>query len=247
MGTLSNILIPPPSLYYPHTSSPRYPRPSTRSPPPVTAWGLKASAAISPNMTQVVVTSCQNWLCPYETGFSGPATLSMTLPSGFKPSPVALDNLKQRKMGQQSHEAIVKQRLGEEQREAKDMEEVESGTRPDIASYILREDSLELQFLYLTPEEVCITLPLVRKEIVGNLLPEMEVTIRSDTSPEHFASQSLKLDELSRPTCALCASHSCPKCSSTKPSPSSSSTTSISFTSTRFFSTPILLLLLLRL
>ena len=51
--TLSNILIPPPSLYYPHTSSPRYPRPSTRSPPPVTAWGLKASAAISPNMTQV--------------------------------------------------------------------------------------------------------------------------------------------------------------------------------------------------
>ena len=53
-------------------------------------------------------------------------------------------------MGQQSHEAIVKQRLGEEQREAKDMEEVESGTRPDIASYILREDSLELQFLYVS-------------------------------------------------------------------------------------------------
>ena len=53
-------------------------------------------------------------------------------------------------MGQQSHEAIVKQRLGEEQREAKDMEEVESGTRPDIASYLLREDSLELQFLYVS-------------------------------------------------------------------------------------------------
>merc|ERR1711994_642702 len=104
------------------------------------------------------------------------------------------------------------------------MEEVETGTdtRPDIASYILREDSLELQFLYLTPEEVCVTLPLVREEIVGNLLPEMEVTIRSDTSPEHFASQSLKLEKLSKTTCALCASHSCPKCSSTTP-PSSSS------------------------
>ena len=83
-----------------------------------------------------------------------------------------------------------------------------------------------------------------REEIVGNLLPEMEVTIRSDTSPEHFASQSLKLEELSRPTCALCASHSCPKCSSTTPSSSSSS--SLSFTSVRFFSSPVLLLLLLR-
>ena len=29
-------------------------------------------------------------------------------------------------------------------------EEVETGTRPDIASYILREDSLELQFLYVS-------------------------------------------------------------------------------------------------
>ena len=53
-------------------------------------------------------------------------------------------------MGQQSREAIVKQRFSKEQMEAKDMEEVESGTRPDIASYILREDSLELQFLYVS-------------------------------------------------------------------------------------------------
>ena len=30
------------------------------------------------------------------------------------------------------------------------MEEVESGTRPNIASYLLREDSLELQFLYVS-------------------------------------------------------------------------------------------------
>ena len=32
------------------------------------------------------------------------------------------------------------------------MEEVETGTgtRPDIASYLLREDSLELQFLYVS-------------------------------------------------------------------------------------------------
>ena len=37
-----------------------------------------------------------------------------------------------------------------EQREAKDMEEVETGTRADIASYLLREDSLELQFLYVS-------------------------------------------------------------------------------------------------
>ena len=49
----SNIFIPFSFLSYPHTSSPRYPRPASRSPPPVTAWGLKASAAISPNMTQV--------------------------------------------------------------------------------------------------------------------------------------------------------------------------------------------------
>ena len=43
----------------------------------------QAISRISPNC-QVVVTSCQSWLCPYETGFSGPATLSMTLPSGWK-------------------------------------------------------------------------------------------------------------------------------------------------------------------
>ena len=30
----------------------------------------------------MVVSSCQSWLCPYETGFSGPATLSISLPSG---------------------------------------------------------------------------------------------------------------------------------------------------------------------
>ena len=55
-------------------------------------------------------------------------------------------------MGQQSQEAIVKQRFSKEQREAKDMEEVETGTgtRPNIASYLLREDSLELQFLYVS-------------------------------------------------------------------------------------------------
>ena len=42
----------------------------------------QAISRITPNC-QVVVTSCQSWLCPYETGFSGPATLSMTLPSGW--------------------------------------------------------------------------------------------------------------------------------------------------------------------
>ena len=30
------------------------------------------------------------------------------------------------------------------------MEEVETGTKADIASYLLREDSLELQFLYVS-------------------------------------------------------------------------------------------------
>ena len=75
---------------------------------------------------------------------------SQTSSLGFKPSPAALANLKQRKMGQQSHEAIVKQRLSKEQKEAMSTEEVETGTRPDIASYILREDSLELQFLYVS-------------------------------------------------------------------------------------------------
>ena len=29
-------------------------------------------------------------------------------------------------------------------------EEVETGTKSDIASYLLREDSLELQFLYVS-------------------------------------------------------------------------------------------------
>ena len=53
-------------------------------------------------------------------------------------------------MGHQSQEAIVKQRLSKEQKEAMSTEEVETGTRPDIASYILREDSLELQFLYVS-------------------------------------------------------------------------------------------------
>ena len=78
------------------------------------------------------------------------AESSKTSFSGFKPSQAALDNLKQRKIGQQSQEAIVKQMFSREQREAKDMEEVESGTRPNIASYLLREDSLELQFLYVS-------------------------------------------------------------------------------------------------
>ena len=77
---------------------------------------------------------------------------SQTSSSGFKPTQAALDNLKQRKIGQQSQEAIVKQRFSKEQREAKDTEEVETGTgtRPNIASYLLREDSLELQFLYVS-------------------------------------------------------------------------------------------------
>ena len=68
-----------------------------------------------------------------------------------------------------------------------------------------------------------------REDTVGNLLPEMEVTIWSDTSPEHFASKTLNIESLSRPSCALCASHSCPNCSSKSPSSSSSSSSSYYF------------------
>ena len=75
---------------------------------------------------------------------------SQTSSSGFKPSQAALERLKQRKIGQQSREAIVKKRFRKEQRESMSTEEVETGTRADIATYLLREDSLELQFLYVS-------------------------------------------------------------------------------------------------
>ena len=77
-------------------------------------------------------------------------SLAKPPPPGFKPSQAALDSLKQRKIGQQSREAIVKQRFRKEQRESMSTEEVETGTRADIATYLLREDSLELQFLYVS-------------------------------------------------------------------------------------------------
>merc|ERR1711953_443257 len=102
----------------------------------------------------MVVTSCQSWLCPYETGFSGPATLSISLPSGFKPSLASLNDLMQ------------KTKLREE----------EEKTIITAASYSLHADSINIHFLYLTPEELCLTLPLTREDNVGNLLPEMEVT-----------------------------------------------------------------------
>ena len=63
-----------------------YTRPTTTAlTPPVTAWALEATAELSPNTSEVVVTSCQRWLCPYETGYSGPAVLEVKLPSGFSP------------------------------------------------------------------------------------------------------------------------------------------------------------------
>merc|ERR550517_528548 len=112
------------------------------------------------------------------------------------------------------------------------------------ASFSLRAESIDVHFLYLTPEEVCLTLPLTREDFVGNLLPKMKVTIWSDTSPEHFASKTLDIEALSSPSCALCASHSCPKCSSESPSSSSSSSASYFSSSSSVFLSILVLTLL---
>ena len=56
---------------------------NTEMPPasPVTAYQLELS--VSNRRKQSILKSCQTWLCPYQTGYSGPSLLSITLPSGY--------------------------------------------------------------------------------------------------------------------------------------------------------------------
>ena len=51
---------------------------------PVTAYSLELSAGPSS------LTSCHSWLCPYQTGYSGPALLTLSLPTGVRVEEAAL-------------------------------------------------------------------------------------------------------------------------------------------------------------
>ena len=46
---------------------------------PVTAYSLELSAGPGS-----LLTSCHSWLCPYQTGYSGPALLTISLPTGWR-------------------------------------------------------------------------------------------------------------------------------------------------------------------
>ena len=48
---------------------------------PVTAYQLQLQ--VSNSSDYVYLKTCQTWLCPYQTGYSGPSTVMVTLPSGF--------------------------------------------------------------------------------------------------------------------------------------------------------------------
>ena len=48
---------------------------------PVTAYQMQLS--VSSKGRFVHLKSCQTWLCPYQTGYSGPSTVTLTLPTGF--------------------------------------------------------------------------------------------------------------------------------------------------------------------
>ena len=48
---------------------------------PVTAYQLQLQVTNSSDI--VYLKTCQTWLCPYQTGYSGPSTVMVTLPSGF--------------------------------------------------------------------------------------------------------------------------------------------------------------------
>merc|ERR1719319_293874 len=161
-----------------------YPLPSSRPPPPVAAWSLAATAEEAGGGAGLTVTACMRWLCPYETGYSGPAVLEVEVSSGYQATP---------------------------------------GPLPGVASSSLQGGNLILQFLYLTPEELCLSLPLRREDMVANLSPSLSLTLSSHSSPEHTTTTTLPLPFLATDVCSLCASHSCPHCS---PAPSSSSPTS---------------------
>ena len=49
---------------------------------PVTAFQIQLS--VSSRGRFVLLKSCQTWLCPYQTGYSGPSTVIISLPTGFK-------------------------------------------------------------------------------------------------------------------------------------------------------------------
>ena len=48
---------------------------------PVTAFQIQLS--VSSRGRFVLLKSCQTWLCPYQTGYSGPSTVIISLPTGF--------------------------------------------------------------------------------------------------------------------------------------------------------------------
>ena len=48
---------------------------------PVTAYELELR--VWNNSKQIYLESCQSWLCPYQTGYSGPSIVQVDLPSGF--------------------------------------------------------------------------------------------------------------------------------------------------------------------
>ena len=181
---------------------------------PVSAFDT--SLSVTSDSGHVQLESCHSWLCPYQTGYSGPAVVSVTLPSGYIVTRDMIQNMEDVVEVNINNNTVylyynyVSTQSFKFQILLLNLKSylpsyIQAFTVKTLKAFGLKLNSYNFQ---LSASIRCVRVPMIQQWTVTS--PDnsdtmtAEVTVMSSLAPEHFVQKSIRIPSLPPSPVATC-------------------------------------------